>query len=165
MADWQELLTTVRDVYQNVSELYGLIKDHEQDLIVIEKAGSLMEDTETNLSFLNGCIQKYGNDTQLTDQIAGFSRSRVSQSPNTTSSLNGTPSDVATKSHGNLEEDEMKRQVQDTVRHLITEMVGLLARKSCCSTGHHVDCGMNHAHQQSGKQQLSVDDSDEFDIL
>ncbi|CAD0114240.1 unnamed protein product [Aureobasidium uvarum] len=165
MADCQELSTTLREIYQSVSELYGLIKDHEQDLVVVEKAGSLMEKTEINLSYLNDCVQKYGNNTQHTDQGSDFSRSRVSQSPNVPSSLNNTPNDVATRSYGNLEEVEMKRQVQDTMRQLITEMVGLLARKGCCSTDYRADCGMNHFHQQSGEQQLSVDDSDDFEIL
>ncbi|KAK6003806.1 hypothetical protein QM012_009577 [Aureobasidium pullulans] len=141
MADFQELLTTVRDIYQNVSDLYGLIKIHERDLVVVEKADSFMEDARANLLYLNDCIHN-----------------RVSESSH--ASLGSTNKDTATKSTGKLLEDEMKRQVESTMRHMMTEMVELLERKhSCCSTDSSMGC------TQSIKHSLPVDDSADFDIL
>lgn len=162
MADLQELLTAVRDTYQKVSEMYGLIKDREKDLVVVEKAGSLMEDTRTNLLYLTDCIQEYAIEAQHSDQTTDSMHSRASGFPH-------APPEVANRNSAmkpteKLLEDEMKRQAENTMRHMMTEMVNLLERKNrCCSTGHLPDCGMNCA--QSTKHPLPVDDSTDFDIL
>ncbi|KAH0369258.1 hypothetical protein KCU65_g3497, partial [Aureobasidium melanogenum] len=139
MADMHELLTTVRDIYQKVSELYGLIKDHEQDLLVVDKAGSLMEDAKTDLLYLNDCIHQYGNETQPPDQNTDFTYSRKSGSSNAPN--DGTANASTRKSTETPLGDEMKRQVENTMRH----MAELLGKKNSSTVG--------------------VDDDADFDIL
>jgi hypothetical protein len=79
MTDYQELLETI---YGNVHKLFGLIKDHEQDLNIIDKANSLMEDTKNELLYLNDCIHRYVSDVQHPDQIANSSSSEINKPPN-----------------------------------------------------------------------------------
>lgn len=162
MADLQELLTAVRDTYQKVSEMFGLIKDHEQDLVVVEKAGTLMEDTKTNLLYLNDCIREYAVEAQHIDQSTDFMHNRISACPHT--SPNGTKRNVFMRPAEKLLEDETKSWVEDTMRQTRMEMVELLEKKtSDCSTAQHPDCGMNST--QSSKHTLLVDESADFDIL
>lgn len=162
MADLQELLTAVRDTYQKVSEMYGLIKDHEKDLVVVEKAESLMEDTRTNLLYLNDCIQEYAIVAQHSDQTTDSMHSKASGPPHVSPGV--TKSGVAMNFTEKLLEDEMKRQVETTMRHMMTEMIELLERKnSYGSAGHNLGCGMNST--QDTKHSLPVDDSADFDIL
>ncbi|KAH0336555.1 hypothetical protein KCU81_g8564, partial [Aureobasidium melanogenum] len=141
MADMHELLTTVRDIYQKVSELYGLIKDREQDLVVVDKADSLMEDAKTDLLYLNDCIHQYGNEMQRPDQNTDFMHNKTSGSSHT--SFDGTANNTTTKSTETPLGDEMKRQVENTMRR----MAELLKRKN-----NSTDNGMGY------------DDAD-FDIL
>lgn len=158
MADLQEILTTVRDIYQSVSQVHGLIKDHEQDLVIVEKADSLLEDTKTNLQYLNDCIQKYGSEVRRTDQTTDSMYSRVSGSSH--APPHGTGSGTTTQPFAKLGEDEMKRQIENTMRHMMMEMFELLERKnSSCSA----DSGVGSA--QSTKHSPSVDGSADFDIL
>ncbi|KAH0285972.1 hypothetical protein M436DRAFT_84973 [Aureobasidium namibiae CBS 147.97] len=53
MTDYRELLEAI---YGNLSKLHGLIKDNEQNLRVVDKADSLMEDAKSDLLYLNDCI-------------------------------------------------------------------------------------------------------------
>ncbi|KAG9567350.1 hypothetical protein KCU71_g3814, partial [Aureobasidium melanogenum] len=152
MADMHELLTTVRDIYQKFSELYGLIKDHEQDLVVVDKADSLMEDAKTDLLYLNDRIHQYGNEMQRPDQNTDFMHSRNSGSSH--ASNDGTVNDATTKSSETPLGDEMRRQVENTMRH----MAELLGEKNSST-----DNGMGRTH--SSKHPLPVDGDADFDIL
>ncbi|KAG9973128.1 hypothetical protein KCU78_g23206, partial [Aureobasidium melanogenum] len=134
------------------SELYGLIKDHEQDLVVVDKADSLMEDAKTDLLYLNDCIHQYGNKIQRPDQNTDFMHSRNSGSSH--ASIDGTVHSATTKSTETPLGDEMKRQVENTMRH----MAELLGKKNSST-----DNGMKCAH--SSKHPLPVHDDADFDIL
>lgn len=141
MADMHELLTTVSDIYQKINELYGLIKDREQDLVVVDKADSLMEEVKTDLLYLNDCIHQYGNEAQRPEQNTDSIHSRNSESSHT--SFKSTANDATMKSTETPLGDEMKRQVENTMRH----MAELLERK------------------KSSNHLLPVDDDADFDIL
>jgi hypothetical protein len=79
MTDYQQLLQTI---YGNVHKLFGLIKDHEQDLNIVDKANSLMADAKTELLYLNDCIHRYVGDVQHSDQIANLLFSEITKPPN-----------------------------------------------------------------------------------
>jgi CBS domain containing-hemolysin-like protein len=90
MTDYHDLLETI---YGNVHKLFGLIKDHEQDLTIIDKANSLLVDTKTDLLYLNDCIHRYVSNTQNTDQNADCLFSEITRSPNASAS----PPDLGVK--------------------------------------------------------------------
>lgn len=79
MTDYRELLETI---YGNVHKLFGLIKDHEQDLNIVDKANSLLVDTKTDLLYLNDCIHRYVSNVQHSDQIANSFSSEMTKPPN-----------------------------------------------------------------------------------
>jgi hypothetical protein len=79
MTDYPELLKTI---YENVHKLFGLIKDHEQDLNVIDKANSLMADTRSEILWLNDCIHRYVTNIQHSDQVANSFSSEITNPPN-----------------------------------------------------------------------------------
>jgi hypothetical protein len=55
MTDYHDLLETI---YGNVHKLFGLIRDHEQDLDIVDKANSLLVDTKNELLYLNDQIHR-----------------------------------------------------------------------------------------------------------
>jgi hypothetical protein len=83
MTDYGKLLETI---YDNVNKLHKLIKDHEQDLRIVDKAAALMEDTKSDLLYLNDCIYRYVSDVQPTDQNADSTFSDTTGSPNVSTS-------------------------------------------------------------------------------
>lgn len=83
MTDYRKLLETIHD---NVNKLHDLIKDHEQDLRVIDKADALMENTKSDLLYLNDCIYRYVGDVQHTDQNADSTFSDTTGSSNASKS-------------------------------------------------------------------------------
>jgi uncharacterized protein YoxC len=92
MTDYQELLETI---YGNVHKLFGLIKDHEQDLNIVDKANSLMADTKNELLYLNDCIHRYVSDVQHSVQNADSSSSEITRS----SSASASTPDLDVKHH------------------------------------------------------------------
>lgn len=87
MTDYRELLEAI---YGNLSKLHGLIKDNEQDLSVVDKANSLMEDAKLDLLYLNDCIYRYVNDVLRRSRYTDSMSSDTSVSPNASaSSLDG----------------------------------------------------------------------------
>jgi hypothetical protein len=79
MTDYHDLLETI---YGNVHKLFGLIRDHEQDLNVVDKANSLLVDTKTDLLYLSDCIHRYVRNIHDTDQNANSLFSEITKSPN-----------------------------------------------------------------------------------
>jgi hypothetical protein len=79
MTDYRKLLEAI---YGNLGKLYGLIKDNEQDLHIVDKADSLMEDTKTDLLYLNDCIYRYVSNARYVDQYTDAMFSDISKTPN-----------------------------------------------------------------------------------
>ena len=83
MTDYRELLEAL---YGNLSKLHGLIKDNEQDLRVVDKADSLVEDAKTDLLYLKDCIYRYVDDVLYSSQYTDVLLSDISRSPHVSTS-------------------------------------------------------------------------------
>jgi hypothetical protein len=90
MTDYHDLLETI---YSNVHKLFGLIRDHEQDLNVLDKANSLLVDTKNDLLYLNDCIHRYVTEVHHTDQNADSLFSEMTK----TSDASASPPDLGVR--------------------------------------------------------------------
>ena len=83
MNDYRELFEAI---YSNIIKLHGLIKDNEQDLCVVDKADSLMENAKIELLYLSDRVYRYVSNAQHPDQNTDFMFSDISNSPNASAS-------------------------------------------------------------------------------
>jgi len=110
MTDYRELLEAI---YGNLSKLHGLIKDNEQNLRVIDKADSLMEDAKTDLLYLNDCIDRYVNGVWYRSQYADCLSSDMTRPSNTSASPPG--SDVGHNQQQNTKQPPLTGDLDDEI--------------------------------------------------